>query len=172
MLNGDSLPWILEEDETQPGVRYFTLLDILGFSADDTEVKKARAAVMKNGPVPTILAHQEAQGYWVRPGPGYGPKYRGTVWSIIFLAQLGADGVDSKVHLGCEYLMAHNTASNGGFSINGTPSAFAHCMAGNMEIALIDLGYLNDERLQRAIQWQARTVTGEGIANIGDKEAK
>ena len=46
---------------------------------------------MEQGPVPAILAAQDAAGYWEKPGAGYYPKYRGTVWSIIYLAQLGAD---------------------------------------------------------------------------------
>ena len=45
--------------------------------------------------------------------------------------------------------------------MNGTSSAFIHCMAGNLAVALIDLGYVNDERLVRALDWQARLVTGE-----------
>ena len=28
--NGDALPWLLEEDPQNPGVRYFALRDLLG----------------------------------------------------------------------------------------------------------------------------------------------
>ncbi|WP_233417639.1 hypothetical protein [Dehalococcoides mccartyi] len=40
---------------------------------------------MLSGPVPSILAAQSAQGYWLRPGAGYFPKYQSTVWQIICL---------------------------------------------------------------------------------------
>jgi len=66
-------------------VRYFTLADLLDRPADDAEVVAARQAIMETGPVPAILAEQHADGYWVKPGPGYTPKYRSTVWSVIFL---------------------------------------------------------------------------------------
>jgi hypothetical protein len=125
---------------------------------------------MRTGPVPAILAAQDPAGYWVKPGPGYGPKYQGTVWQIVFLAQLGADPVDQRVRAGCEYALSHNAASHGGFSMAGAPSSFVHCMAGNLGAALIDLGYLDDERVQVALEWQARTVTGDGVAASESRE--
>ena len=166
LLNGDPLPWLLEEDKEQPGVRYFALREILGLPPEDAAVKKARVALMKSDPVAAIMANQSPEGYWVKPGAGYGPKYQGTVWSIIFLAQLGADGSDPRVHLGGEYLLAHSIASRGGFS----PSGFGHCLAGNLGTALIDLGWLGDKRLQKALELMARMVTGDGIADSDDRE--
>ncbi|MBI4337967.1 MAG: nitrogen fixation protein NifH [Chloroflexi bacterium] len=163
-LHGDPLPWLLEPDPRQPGVRYFALRDLLGRSEEDPEVQETRATVMADGPVPPILAAQEPEGHWVKPGPGYGPKYQGTVWQVIFLAQLGADGADPRVWKGCEYVLAHSVATHGGFSVNGTPSAFIHCLAGNLGAALLDLGWLGDPRLMRALEWQARTITGERVA--------
>jgi len=139
-LNGDPLPWLLEDDREQPGVRYFTLRDILGRGESDGELREAKKAIMATGPVPVILENQEPEGYWVKPGPGYGPKYRGTVWQVIFLAQLGADGNDRKVRAGCEYILSHTVARHGGFAVNGTPSSYVHCLAGNLGAALIDLG--------------------------------
>lgn len=160
-LKGDPIPWLLEADEDQPAVRYFTLRDILGRRGNDPEVAVARAAILRSGPVPRILAAQTPEGYWDRPGAGYGPKYRGTQWAVIFLAQLGANGAHPQVRRGGEYVLSHAIAANGAFSVNGTPSAFIHCMAGNLGAALIDLGWLGDERLQTALEWQARAITGE-----------
>ena len=125
-LRGDPITWLLESDTAQPAVRYFTLRYILDRGDDDREVQEARAAIAASGPVPKILAARAPEGYWVKPGAGYGPKYCGTVWQIIFLAQLGADGADPRVQRGCEYLLSHNIASSGGFSVgftvNATPS--------------------------------------------------
>ncbi|MBI4297876.1 MAG: nitrogen fixation protein NifH [Chloroflexi bacterium] len=163
-LRGDPLPWLLEPDPSQSAVRYFALRDLLSRPEGDGEVKVAKAAIMQSGPVPAILAAQAPEGYWVKPGPGYAPKYTGTVWQIIFLAQLGADGNHPRVRAGCEYLLSHALAQHGGFTVNRTLSTFGHCEAGNLAAALIDLGYLEDQRLQRAVEWQARMVTGDGIA--------
>ena len=93
-LNDDPMPWLLEDDPQNPGVRYLALVDLLGNPADDSEVTEARRKTMSSGPVPVILDAQNAEGYWVEPGPGYRPKYRSIVWSVSMLAQLGADGSD------------------------------------------------------------------------------
>ena len=169
-LHGNPLPWLLEPDREQPAVRYFTLRNILGRSENDSEVREALAANMLSGPVPAILAAQEPNGYWNKPGAGYGPKYRGTQWAVAFMAQLGADGTDLRVRAGCEYVLSHAIAGNGSLSMNGTPSGFIHCMAGNLGSALIELGWLGDQRLQSALEWQAQAITGEGIANSGSRD--
>jgi len=62
---------------------------LLGRPPDDPEVVAARAAAMATDPIRAILAAQHADGWWVKPGPGYAPKYTGTVWEVIFLDQLG-----------------------------------------------------------------------------------
>ncbi|MEJ2740773.1 MAG: nitrogen fixation protein NifH, partial [Dehalococcoidia bacterium] len=169
LLNGDPLPWLLERDSAQPAVRYFALRDIMAHDENDDQVKEAKAAIMSAGPVPAILAAQEADGYWNKPGAGYGPKYYGTQWAVIFLAQLGADGNDPGVRAGCEYILSHAISSIGSFSMNGTPSGFVQCMSGNLGAALIDLGRVEDPRLQTALEWLAQTVTGDGVADPTDK---
>jgi hypothetical protein len=161
-LNADPLPWLLERDEANPGVRYFALRDLLDRPADDPEVVAAQADVMRAGPVPAILDAQFPEGYWVKPGPGYSPKYRGTFWSVLFLAQLGADGRDQRVRRGVEYAFSHAQAENNAFACNGRPSTSIHCLWGNMVRALLDLGFWGDERLERAVNALARSITGEG----------
>lgn len=168
-LKGNPFPWLLERDSVQPAVRYFALRDILDRPEDDIEVKQARAAIMTSGPVPAILAAQQPEGYWAKPGPGYSPKYRSTVWQVTFLAQLGADGTDPRVRAAGEYVLSHSIASTGGFSVNGTPSFFIHCLAGNLGAALLELGWRDDARLQSALDWQARLITGEGVADFQNK---
>ena len=168
-LNSGAVGWLLEPDLEQPAIRYFTLRDILGCREDDGEVRVAKSAIMSTGPVPKILAAQQPEGYWSKPGPGYSPKYRSTVWQVIFLAQIGADVGDPRVQAGCEYVLTHTIASHGGFSFNGTPSAFLHCLAGNLGAALIDLGRLEDSRLQAALERQTRFITGVDMADIKAK---
>lgn len=90
MLKNDPRPWLLADDPVNSGVRYFALRDLVGLPADSAELIAAQEAVMASGPVPKILAQAHPDGYWVKPG--YLPKYKGTMWSIIFLAQLGANG--------------------------------------------------------------------------------
>jgi hypothetical protein len=126
---------------------------------------------MTLGPVSAILNAQDKEGYWMKPGSGYAPKYRGTVWQIIFLSQLGADGSDARVGQGCEYVLEHSRSHYGGFSMNAKPTGLIHCLQGNLVAALIDLGWLKDVRLQEALDWLARSVTGKGIAAAEERKA-
>ena len=163
-LNGDVLPWLLELDSDNPGPRYFALRDLLDRPEDDPEVRSARSAIMAAGPVPAILDAQYPAGYWIKPGNYYSPAYRGTLWQVIFLADLGADPADERVRRGCEYVLDHSIAANGAFSIRQppVPSACVHCMSGSLLRALLRLGYIDDERIQKVKNWLVQAVTGEG----------
>ncbi len=163
-LRGDPRPWLVEVDPANPGVRFFALRDLLDKPEDDPEVRQARAAIMASGPVPAILAAQAPEGYWVKPGNTYSPKYRGLPWQIIFLAELGADPADERVRKGCAYLLDHSRAATGEFAMghSPTPSGAVHCLNGNLIYALLKLGWGEDPRLQAALDWQVRAITGEG----------
>lgn len=167
VLNNDPIEWLLEPDPENPGVRYFTLLDLLDKDHDDPEVREAQTAVMNTGPVPVILEAQDPEGFWVQPWGGYSPKYQGTTWQILILAELGVDPSDERVRRGCEYVLSYSIASNGAFSAGKkpVPSQAIPCLNGNMLFALIRLGYLDDPRIVRAIDWMARAITGEGDFN-------
>jgi hypothetical protein len=164
-LNADPLPWLLDGQE--PAVRHRALRELLDRDADDPEVVAARTAAMQADPIAAILAAQDPEGWWIKPGGGYSPKYTGTVWSLIFLDQLGADGNDPRIRAGCTYLLEHTQAPSGGFGWSGgikkpAPSTVAHCLNGNLLRALIGFGWLDDERIERSIAWQAAAITGEG----------
>lgn len=162
-LRDDPLPWLLEYDTANPGVRYFSLRDLLDRPADDVELLAAREAVMQCGPAPAILNAMDSEGYWVKPGGGYSPKYRSTVWQILLLAELGADPADGRVRQACGYLLEHSIASNGAFAAGTKPSpgAAIHCLSGNLIWALLQLGYPDDSRLHGALDWLALSVIGD-----------
>jgi hypothetical protein len=173
LVNGDPLPWLL--DGEQPAVRHRALRELLDRPEDDVDVRDASRAAMASDPIAAILASQERVGYWVKPGPGYSPKYRATVWQVIFLDQLGADGSDERVQAACRYLLAHTQSSSGGFACSGSknegpppPSMVIHCLNGNLLRALLGLGFGSDERVLRAIDWQARSITGDGVERYYD----
>ncbi|MGE5224206.1 MAG: nitrogen fixation protein NifH [Omnitrophica WOR_2 bacterium] len=163
MLKANPFHWLLEEDPENPSVRYFALHDLLELPESDAEVRAARSAIMHSGSAPVILAAQEPSGEWVKAGSGYSPKYRGTVWSLLILAELGADPQDPRVRKGCEYLLEHSIASNGAFSAYQglIPSGAIHCLNGNLLFALERLGFGSDSRLQTVIDWLARAILGE-----------
>ncbi len=168
-LNGDSLAWLLEPDS--PGVRYLALRDVVDRPDDDAKLRAARKAAHQQGPIAAVLAEMDEAGYWVEPGPGYNPKYRSTVWSIVMLAQLGASiEEDRRIAQACAYLLDHALAAGGQFTASGTPAGTADCLQGNLCWALLELG-CDDPRLEAAFDWMARSVTGEGVAPAADKRA-
>ncbi|HEX6329733.1 MAG TPA: nitrogen fixation protein NifH [Actinomycetota bacterium] len=167
-LKGDPLPWLLESDT--PAVRHLALRDLADEPEDAPSVRRARATAMRAEPIARILEAQAAEGWWDRPGAGYGPKYRGTVWSLMFLEQMGADGRDRRIARSCEYVLVHTQTSNGGLGISGStserpppPSAVYHCLNGNLLRSLISFGWLDDPRVRPAVDWEARSITGEGF---------
>ena len=160
-INGDPLPWLLEAEN--PSVRYFALRELLDRGKNDRDVIVAKAAIMQSAPVKRMLVAQKAEGYWVKPGSGYSPKYQSTDWQILFLAEMGVDGRDRRVLQGCEYLLEHAPADNGGFSAyaNARPSGAIHCLNGNLIWALVTLGRKDDERVRAAVDWLAGSITGD-----------
>lgn len=165
----DVLDWLLEKKD--PGVRYFALRDLLGAGPDDVEFRAARRATVRASPVREILEAQKPEGFWVRPGPGYGPKYTGTVWQIIFLGQFGADGRDRRVRRAVDYVLDHSRAPCGGFSANAAASGLVHCLQGNLAAAMLEMGFGDDPRLEQALDWLARSITGEGIAPADSRDS-
>lgn len=168
-LRADPLPWLLDPD--QPGVRYLALRDLLDLPADDPELRAACLAAHTRGPIAEILAQMQPEGYWVEPGPGYNPKYRSTVWAIILLAELGARiEEDPRIATACAYLLDQALAPGGQFASATAPGGTADCLQGNLCWSLLEIG-CTDQRLERAFEWMARTVTGDGLAPMSDKKA-
>lgn len=169
LVKGDSLTWLLEKEN--PEVRYLALRDLVRLPYDDPELKEMRQIAHKQGPIAHVLEKMASEGYWQKPGPGYGPKYKSTVWSLILLAQLGADiREDKRIATACNYLLNQALAPGGQFSYNAAPSGTIDCLQGNLCWALLTLG-CEDPRLTTAFDWMARTVTGDGIAPITDRKA-
>ena len=168
-LRADPLPWLL--DAAAPGVRYLALRDLLDLAPDDPQLAAARREAHRAGPIATTLDQMAGAGFWAEPGPGYYPKYRSTVWSVSLLAQLGASvGEDERIGRACAYVLDHALTSGGQFSTTPTTSGTADCLHGNLCWALLELG-CTDPRLDIAFDWLARSVTGEGIAPIEERDA-
>ncbi len=168
-LKADATFWLLEEEPA--GVRFLALQSLSGVKTDPKQLELAKQSAYRAGPIGEILANMAGEGYWSKDGPGYNPKYRSTVWSLILLAQLGAHvDEDERVRVACSYLLEHSLNPDGQFSSTGPPSGTVDCLQGNLLAALLDLGY-EDDRLDQAFEWMARTVTGEGLAPNTERDA-
>jgi hypothetical protein len=157
-ISASTLCWLLEP--TEPSVRYLTLTELLGFRPENPEVLATRAEIMTIGPVLRILAGQKPGGYWGRPEDFYvRSKYKGTVWSLILLAELDANGRDRRIHQACEFVLKWSQdRESGGFSHYGTadggePGSVIPCLSGNMVWSMIRFGMLDDPRAQQGIDY-------------------
>ena len=155
----DPIAWLLEDDN--PSVRYLALTDLLGRSEDDPEVVAARRDIMAKGPVPRILAEQNQDGAWDKPDSFYTAKYRGTVWQLITLAQLMADGTDPRIQQACRFILeSSQDRESGGFSMHravrtggGRTSEVIPCLTGNLAWSLLRLGCADHLAVARAVRW-------------------
>jgi hypothetical protein len=142
--------------------------------SNNNDLMQAKQLAHTSGPIARVLEEMHPEGFWAEPGAGYNPKYRSTVWSLILLAQLGADHLlDERIEQGCTYYLEHALTSHGQFSAGGpgAPSATVDCLQGNMCAAFLDLAF-TPPQLDLAFEWMARSVTGEGVAPLSEKEAE
>ena len=161
--------WLL--DPADPGASYLAMATLANLKHDDPELVKARENAHNHGPIQIILDAMHPDGYWEKEGAGYLPKYRSTVWSLILLAQLGAKAnQDIRIKQACDYYLDHAITPNGQISSSGTPGGTVDCLQGNMLSAMLDLGY-QDPRLELGFEWMARSLTGDGVAPMGEKDA-
>lgn len=175
-LRADPLPWLLEPDN--PSACYLALTELLGRPPDDSDVIRAQAAIPGADPARSILAAQFTgtgpghgpTGYWVKPDVGYSPKYRATVWQIMFLAQLGAPPTD-PIRRACDYVLNQSRRltdmrgkPDGRFVAGKGPHAAVNCLNGNLLWALGHLGYAGDPRVVGAREATARAIVERGFA--------
>ena len=173
IIDDATLNWLLEKNN--PSVRYYALTKLLGYSSNNDEVIEAKNEIMISGLVPQILKQQHEAGNWGNEKKFYLEKYSGTVWQLIILAELSADPSDERIKKACNFILDNSQDKESfGFSINssgnekgGRHSEVIPCLTGNMVFSLIKLGFLNDDRVQKAIQWICKYQrTDDGEENI------
>lgn len=161
LLRADPTEWLLEEEN--PSVRYFALTDILDKPEDAPEVQLAKQNIMRHGLVPELLEKMAEPSYVESYPRFYTAKYKGLVWSLIVLAELGASATPQIMEQ-CEYLLTHSQEKDdGGFSQSaasklggGRKLEVIPCLTGNMVWALIHFGYGDDPRLEKGVSWLTR----------------
>lgn len=75
LFNDELRAWLLEPDPTNPDVRYFTLVDLLGLPVGSLQALEARAGLMSSGPVPVILANQHPDAFRRKTQPELVPDW-------------------------------------------------------------------------------------------------
>ena len=153
------LTWLLEP--SQPSIRYLTLTQVMGRRASDPEVRAARAKIPEDPWVREILSRRNIAGWWVRDGGRMEPRFLGTHWTMLALADLGATGEIPEVRQSSEYWMAKSPLVGGGVGGLGKGKGH-HCFTANMARALIRLGYADDTRVRHTMEWLVKTAHPKG----------
>jgi hypothetical protein len=153
------IAWLLEDN--QPAVRYRTLTELLGRKQNDLEVRAARKNLLKSGWAAEILARRIPKRGWADGRSTYQPKYVSTNWMMIVLSELGASRDDPGVREACEYWMDDMATKDGGLGGNsaGTPH---YCVSANQARSVIRLGYADDPRVRRTLEWLVETAHPKG----------
>ena len=159
------LEWLQGED--QPAARYFTLVDLLGRSASDPEVRSARSRIPKAGWAYDQLREQGAKGFWEPREPRnlkewidflYYPKYRSTNWRALVLSDFGLDVSTPGIRKLAEVLFEYKLRL-------GSPFNFYHeeaCVAGNTARMLTRFGYSDDFRVRKLYDWLVEDQRKDG----------
>ncbi len=173
-LSETTLEWLLEPEN--PSVRMNTLRFLLDQPEHDQDVRQAAEAINTSLPVKTILEHQESGGHWAPEKSFYTGKYKSTVWTLLVLAELDADAHDERIQSGCQFILENaQHRESGAFSQRGgrnggQASGVIPCLTGNMLWVLVRFGFLDDPRVQSAIDWivqYQRFDDGDGKAPSG-----
>lgn len=179
--------WLLKEEN--PSIRYFTLKDILGRGEENPAVIDAKAHITTSKIVEKIFSKQNREGYWEEPYNPYHHKYKSSYWQIMILGHLGMDRSDERLRKACEFIFQFQH-EKGGFTSYTKELAleeykyfekkgkklppedewiksnvFEHqysCLTGNMVAALLRIGYMDDERVNRALEWLTTIQNEDG----------
>jgi hypothetical protein len=98
----------------------------------------------------------------MHPGIGYSPRYRATVWQILFLAQLGV-GQCKSLDRAVGHLFEANQREDGPFRASREPRDTPVCLNGGLLWALEALGYGDAAEVKRAWSWLAQHVEDDGF---------
>lgn len=153
------LDWLL--DPVQPAVRARTFNSLLGKGPDDRELRAARADLYRRGWVADLLAARSPWGGWEEPASLYRPKYLATHWRMIVLADLGVSRDEPAIAELAELWMSRFAMTGGGVGGSST-GAGHHCIVGNLTRSLIQMGYTEDVRVRRSLDWLVATADPKG----------
>jgi hypothetical protein len=154
-----TVDWLLEKE--QPSIRYLTLTQLLRRRESDPEVREAKADLPTVGWVAELLARRDPAGWWVRDRGWLEPRFVGTHWNMLALADLGATRAIPEVERSCEYWMGKSPLQGGGVGGFGKGKGH-HCYTANMARGLVRLGYEDDPRVRRTLEWIVRTAHPKG----------
>ena len=148
------LVWLLEENE--PSARHEAMTSLLGRDENEIQVIQAKKLIGTQGWASRIFERQKDETYWDNPKSCYVPKFSACSWQLLVLADLGVSSKDPRVAKAVEHFLELHNVESGGISLRpkGNPKFEPHiCATGNMIRALAKMGYADDDRILKALDW-------------------
>ena len=158
VLSESRRDWLL--DPANPSARYLALTCVLNRTG--AQVLASRKSIPQAPPARDILLAQYPQGYWMHPGIGYSPRFRATVWQILFLAQLGMAHIEA-LDRAATHLFEANQWEDGAFRASKDPGDVPIGLNGSILWALEALGYGGRPETARAWAWLADEIERYGF---------
>lgn len=156
-LKADPTDWLLSSQN--PSIRYFTRKDILDVPPHNPLLTAEKEQIATIGYVPSLLEAMESPEYRKTFNRYYVYKYKGLVWSLLTLAEVGAER-NAAIDVYAEYLFEHaQERTDGGFAMHsckaggGRNTEVIPCLTGNLVYSLCNLGYQDDPRLKKALSY-------------------
>ena len=162
-LKADPREWLLQKDN--PSARYSTLLHLYGSKKESPEVVSTRKGIMSSPEVKKILSLQNEQGGWEGNPDSFAPASRSTIWQLIFLAELGADGRNRKIKKAANLILREMFPLDSKTGLKGKSFCnYLFCYMGVALRGLVLLGYHDDERIKRAFQFVCERLSERGLS--------
>jgi hypothetical protein len=152
-----TLDWLLEPEN--PAIAVLTRRTLIG-KQDDAATQALWALRNECEPVASILDSQLEDGSWDIPSRDY-QKYGGSLWQLVFLGELWADGADERIQRAAAYAFSRQKP-DGGWSANPKASYDMPCLTANVGRSLARMGWSSDERVARAL-----SAIVEGYQRLG-----
>jgi hypothetical protein len=150
------IQWLLEND--QPVARYYTLVDLLGRSEDDPDVRSARSRIPRVGWANDQLRNQRSEGFWEAHEPRnfrewvdflYASPFLSTNWRALVLSDFGLDATNPRIKKIADLIFEYKLQLS-------SPFNFFHeeaCRTGNTARMMTRFGYADDMRVRKLYDW-------------------
>lgn len=142
-----TIDWLLGEDN--PAVAALTRRTLLG-DPDSPVAAKQWARRNSYPPVAAILDAERSDGSWETPGRDY-QKYGGSLWQIVFLGELHADGSDDRICTAADYAFSRQLDDGSWSATNRRPAGSIPCLTANVGRGLAAMGWERDPRVIAAL---------------------
>lgn len=150
----DVIDWLLGDGA--PPVQYLTRWQLLDADPESRPMKRLRRRANEYPPVAAML---EQVGEAIAIG-NY-RKYRGAFWTLIFLAEMGADGRDPRARRLAEHVLGAQLPS-GGFTPTRSPRNEIVCLTANLLRSLVRLGWGEHDGVVRGYRRLAERILPHG----------